>query len=268
MYRVLVIGDAHVDEHQDLRRFRALGLKIVAERPTHIVIIGDFLSFNCLSEWDRNKRAKMENLRYQLEIEAGNKALDLMLGPLRELQAQQKKQKKAQYEPVLVYVEGNHEDRLTRYIDHDPTFQGWVGLVKDLKLNERGFHFVPWKGVYELAGISFTHIPIGGNGKPIGNPAVCRKALSLFAGSVVFGHTHTLDHSAEHRHGSPHLNQALSVGCFFEHVDDYAKGSKTDYWRGVVDLTIYHHNRFDYRTTSMSRLLKEYETPRTEAACK
>lgn len=241
MPRVLVVGDAHVDETQDLRRFAALGRKIREEQPDRVVIIGDFLSMNCLSEWDRNKRKKLENLRYKKETDAGNKALDL-----------------AGLRPGDEYIEGNHEDRLTRYLDGDPTFEGMADIQKDLHLKDRGILWTPYKKVLDIEGVSFTHIPINAGGKAIGNPNVATKALKMFGGSVVFGHTHTLDHAAEHRHGSPHLNQALSVGCFFEHIDDYAVGSMTNYWRGLVDLNIYHRNRFDIRTTSMSQLLQMY----------
>ena len=143
-------------------------------------------------------------------------------------------------------------------MDTDPTFLGTVSIERDLKLVERGYIVVPYKDVYYVNGVGFTHCPISGMGRSISNPTVTQKALKLFAHSVVFGHTHTLDHSAEHRHGAPHLNQALCVGCFFEHVDDYAVGSKTDYWRGLVDLNIYSPNRFDFATTSMARLYAQY----------
>lgn len=241
MPRVLVVGDAHVDEHQSLSRFDVLGNKIRADAPDYVVIIGDFLSLNCLSEWDKNKRAKMENRRYHLEMDAGNEALDRA-----GLDGSQPTN--------VVYLGGNHEDREDRYFDQDPTFEGATNLVSSLKLKERKIKFVPYRQVYTLGGVSFIHIPLASNGKPIGNPNVCQKALKLFHNSVVFGHTHTLDHAAEHRHGSPHLNQALAVGCFFEHVDDYAKGSMTNYWRGLVDMDIYSPNRFDFKTCSMRQL--------------
>jgi predicted phosphodiesterase len=242
--RILVVGDAHVDEHQSLRRFK-LANKLIKERePDAVIIIGDFLSMNCLSEWDRNKRATMEGKRYANEINAGNRALDWMLDGTKV--------------KILHYVEGNHENRVPRYLDVDPTFEGHVGIPQDLDLKSRGFVWTPYKQVRTLGGISFTHIPCSGNGKAIGNPNVAQKALKLFHNSVVFGHTHTLDHAAEHRHGSPHLNQALSVGCFFEHVDEYAVGSKTDYWRGLVLLDNYKPNRFDYETFALGRLEREY----------
>lgn len=243
--RVLVIGDAHTEPGQDLRRFKALKNFIKAEEPDYVVTIGDFTSMDALSEWDRNKRKKMENRRYKADINVANKALDIMDSTLFS-------------DTDFIYLEGNHEFRLDRYLDQDPTFEGMHNIEQDLKLKERGIVYVPYKENYDISGVSFTHIPINGIGKPIGNPAVARKALSLYHNSVVFGHTHTLDHCAEHRQNAPHLNQALSVGCFFEHVEDYALGSKTDYWRGIVMLDIYHRNRFDFQTTSLSNLLKKH----------
>lgn len=203
---------------------------------------------DCLSEWDKNKRKKMENRRYELEISAGNNALDMLLRDYKLMDPK----------PKLVYVKGNHENRLDRYLDYDPTFEGHVSIEKDLYLKERGFTVVEYKDNYNVNGVSFTHIPITGIGKPIGNPNVARKALQLYHNSVVFGHTHTLDHGAEHRQNAPHLNQALCVGCFFEHVDDYAVGSKTDYWRGLVTVNMAGPNRFDIETISLSKLLKDY----------
>lgn len=243
--RLLIVGDAHVDETQSLRRFKLANKLIKAEEPDGIIIIGDFLSMNCLSEWDRNKRMKMEGKRYGNEISAGNRALDMMLDGTKC--------------SSIRYIEGNHEDRLTRYFDTDPSFEGWNSIPQDLALRSRGILWTPYKEVYTAHGISFTHIPTSGNGKPIGNPNVAQKALKLFHNSVVFGHTHTLDHAAEHRHGSPHLNQALSVGCFFEHVDEYAVGSKTDYWRGLVILDCYKPNRFDVETFALGRLERMFK---------
>lgn len=242
--KVLVIGDAHVAPHQDLRRFKALGNYIRTHNPEYVISIGDFLTLDSLSDWDRNKSGKMEGRRYSADIEAGNHALDYIDA--------------ATDKTIKIYLKGNHENRLDRYLDHNPIAKGSMSIEKDLRLKSRGWKVVEYKDDYVLSGVRFTHIPISGGGKPIGNPGVTRKALALYNSSVVFGHTHTLDHSAEHRRGGPHLNQALCVGCFFEHIDEYAKGSKTDYWRGVVELNIYHNNRFDITTTSMSNLLRNY----------
>lgn len=240
--RALVIGDSHVDDNQKLTRFKALNSVIRhTEGLTHVISIGDFLSLNALSGWDRNKRLLLENRRYSSEIRAGNEALSLL-------------QKGVDKKLVWVYIEGNHENRATRYCEEFPEMEGTVDVRRNLNLDDRGFLWVPYKEAYNLNGVSFTHIPINGMGKPIGNPNVAHKALQLYGNSVVFGHTHTLDHAGLHRKNSPHLQQALSVGCFFEHVEEYAKGSMTNFWRGIVLLDLYSRNRFDINTMSMRRI--------------
>jgi hypothetical protein len=262
--RAIVVGDAHTDDSQQgsaLERFDALGNKIAEEQPDYIILIGDFMSMKCLSPWEKNKRKKMEGLRYDKEVVVANEALDRMQRPTWELQERQRAAKKRVYQPTWVYIEGNHEYWLTLYFEYDPTFSTSHSVPKDLKLDERGFVWVPYKEHYEIDGVAFTHVPIQGNGKPVGNPNVCQKALKLYSCSVVFGHTHTLNVDGEHRHRAAHLNQALCVGCFFEHVDDYAKGSRTDYWRGIVDLDIYSTNRFKFTCTPMSLLKQEYLYP-------
>jgi predicted phosphodiesterase len=244
--KILVIGDSHVDENQKLDRFECLNKVLKStEGITHVISIGDFLSLNALSGWDRSKRLLMENRRYSHEVEAGRDALSALQDGLDQSDIE------------WVYIEGNHENRATRYCEEYPEMFGTVDVPSALTLDERGWKWVPYKQNYNLNGVSFTHIPINGAGKAIGNPNVAHKALQVYANSVVFGHTHTLDIAGLHRQNAPHLNQALSVGCFFEHIDEYAKGSMTNYWRGVVLLDMYSRNRFDISTLSM-RQVKAY----------
>lgn len=249
----LVIGDAHTDpsqlKHDGLRRFKWLN-HLILNRPEikRLIIMGDFLSMTSLSHWDRNKRRKIEGKRYVQDIEAGNVALNLLLDRL----------------PIdieRVYVMGNHEDWFEQYLDMDPTFEGLHDLIVDLDLSVRGFRVVPYKEDYKHKGVSFTHIPIQTNGKPIGGKNATSKALELYSNSVVFGHTHNFDVAGLHRKNSASYQQAINCGCFFEHIDDYAKGSATNYWRGVLLLNHYDHNRVDISEQwSMGRLRKYYES--------
>lgn len=247
--KVLVIGDAHVEQGQDLKRFKALGKYIKDEQPTHIVNIGDFMSVDAFSAWDRNKRLLMEGKRYELECDAANRAMDYIDEAVASV---------PRYKPVHIDIEGNHEDRVTRYVEENPELQGTLEVPVKLNLKGRGHVWAPYKSDYNINGVSFTHVPILGNGKGIGRPNICEKALKLYHNSVVFGHDHGLYHAMEHRHGAPHLNQALSVGCFFEDTAHYAIGSKTDYWKGLIMLDVYSPNRFDFSTIAMSSLYRQY----------
>lgn len=245
----LVIGDAHTDPGQNLRRFRWLN-HLIKQRSDikRLIIIGDFLSFSSLSHWDKDKRKKMELKRYEKDIFAANQALDILLDGI---------------DPSieLIYVKGNHEEWLDRYLDIHPTFHGHVGLEKDLKLYERGFTVIDYKDDWKYKGVSFTHVPIMESGKPVGGESATTKALAVYSNSVVFGHTHRFDVACIHRKNSPSLQQAINVGCFFEHVDDYAQGSMTNYWRGVLLLNHYDYNRVDIEEQwSMGRLKRFYDS--------
>ena len=258
----LVIGDSHVTDGQDLGRFEALGYWIEENQPETILSIGDFLDVKSLSAWDMNKRLLMEGRRYAKEIEAGNEALDLLQGPTYVLQEQQREGKRKLYKPKWIYIEGNHEWRIGRYIEQHPELEGHIDYIKELKLKERGFIHIPYKEYYLHNGIAFTHVPISGNGSPRSGSIYnqLNYALAEHQTSIVWGHTHKLAIAGIHRHGSEHYNQAMSVGCFFEHMDEYAKGASTNYWRGIVILYHYEDNRFDIETMALSRLKREYLT--------
>jgi len=243
----LCVGDAHVEPGQNLRRFSALGRLTRDVSPDRIVLMGDFGSFDSLSAWDRDKRRKMEGRRYIRDCESVRTALTLM---------ESSAGKKMWTGTHRIFLEGNHEDRVTRYLNTDPTFEGSVGVHKDCFAD---WQWVPFKSEFRHNGVSFTHIPHNEAGKAIGGKDVCSKALGIYHNSVVFGHTHQLAVGCVHRHNAPHLNQAVNVGCFFEHVAEYAQGSVTSYWRGVVVLKHTSWNRVDVETISMSRLKSEYK---------
>lgn len=249
----LVVGDAHIDPSQlkndGLRRFRWLNGLVIDKEPDRIILMGDFTSFSSLSAWDKDKRRKIEGRRYEKDIEAANQALDILLGGVGY----------SSKKPIeFIFIKGNHEEWLDRYIDIDPTFDGLHSVEKDMKLEERGFKVIPYKSDYIHKGMSFTHVPIQANGKPVGGKYATNKALEVYSNSVCFGHTHNFDVAAIHRKNSTSLQQAINCGCFFEHVDDYAQGSMTNYWRGVLLLDHYDNNRADIEQWSMGRLKRVY----------
>lgn len=243
--KVLVVGDAHVQQGQNLTRFSYLGKMIQSIVPDQVIMIGDFLDLDSLSAWDKDKRKLMEGRRYAKEIDAGQRALDIFSKSYKGIR--------------FSYLEGNHEERLNRYTEQHAELDGAISIQHDLKLTERGISFVPYKEHLTLEGVEFTHIPIAGNGRPISGNNICEKVLSLYNNSIVFGHTHLLRTACGYRHGSKHLQQVLNAGCFFEHHPHYIQGAPSNYWRGIVVLDIYQPGRFDIQTFSygnMKRLFK------------
>ena len=258
----LVIGDSHVEANEDLRRFDALGNFIVDKLPDNIVQIGDFLSLDSLSNWDLNKRAKMEGRRFSAELKAGRKAVDKIMKPMDKLQESQRKNRKKIYTPNLISFMGNHEDRWYRYLDTHPELIDVVDVYKAVGFEKYGWRKVNYREYLELEGVFFTHVPMNGVNKPISGLTVMRQAAQSHAKSVVFGHIHRLAMETNTRHGDEgHQIMAVNVGCFFEGIPEYAKGSITskDWWKGLVMLEHYAPGKFDIQTYNLERLLEVYE---------
>lgn len=240
----LVVGDTHIAPDQNLSRATILGKAIADIKPARVVFIGDLLTFDSLSAWDHDKRKKMEGRRYQKDIDSGRRFLDLMYKAMGNAS------------PDFVLTEGNHEDRLWRYLDIDPIFAEKADYAVDLEID--WWDIVPYKEYWYHKGVGFTHVPINGMGRPVTGDNACKSSVMLCNHSVIFGHTHKLSYSSLHRHGSRHLTQALNVGCYFEHIDEYAAGSMHSYWRGLVVIDHFNTGEFNYSPVRLSKLKKVY----------
>jgi hypothetical protein len=188
---------------------------------------------------------KMEGRRYQKDIEAGLNFLNLMWSEIEDPK---------KYEWIM--TEGNHETRLWRYLEHDPTFAGAVDYKVELGIED--WNIISYAEYYKHKGIYFTHIPFN-KSRPIGGKYAVHRALEFHQHSSVFGHTHELQVAGLHRMGAAHLNQALNVGCYFEHEEDYAKGTVSNYWRGIILIDHYKHGRFGWNPISMGKMRQMYE---------
>lgn len=257
-----VIGDAHVKVGDtELYRFRLAGKHQLANKPDYIVIGGDFMSMECVSAWDKSKRKLMEGRRYKSEMEYGNKALDELMKPINDYNKQQRKNKGKQYKPTIIYLEGNHCDRLNRYLEYDPTFQDFINIPKDLNLEGRGIQWVPYREYYFIGKTGFTHIPfnsmkpISGSGLTV---SVAKKCLQYCDFDVVFFHTHRFE-IAHSTGASGERRMAVNGGCLLHSEgEDYAKGCTSDWWRGLVDFKIVDGKMASVQATEISLLESMY----------
>lgn len=255
----LVVPDAHVKPNESLERFSKLGDMIIDRKPSNIVLMGDFVTLESLSAWDLGKAGKMEGKRYSEDTKAGIQAIDLMLSPLRRLQARQRKNKEELYEPRIVYIMGNHEDRLARYVSTKPELAEHLEMGKDLQLEDSGFtDVIPYRSFIEIEGVLFTHAVMNAANLAIGGKTALATIAQSVSKSVVIGHLHRLETVNITRHGADDITQIVSAGCFFEGVEDYADGGLNAYWRGVLLLNHYKPGRFDIESISIDRLMELY----------
>jgi len=192
---VLIVADAHRPYHSpvwwDLLMQVGRWLK-----PQHLVVIGDFADFYAVSDHDKDPdRAN----RMDAELADVDRGLD----ELDSLGARDK-----------LYIEGNHEDRLRRYLMKNPALARIVSTERLLRLKERGWEFVPYKRHAARGAVHFTH-DVGAAGRN----AVFR-ALDVYGHSVVSGHTHRLAYIVEGSAiGECKLSATFGWGGDVEQVD-------------------------------------------------
>jgi hypothetical protein len=165
----LGIPDAHSPYHSRVKMRFALRC-IEASQPDWIFIYGDFADFYTVSFHDRSP-GRVSRLADELEV-----TCEL----LRAIE-------KAAPNAKRVFIEGNHEYRLSRYVmKHAAALQGLRGLSLDemLGLSENGWRFVPYREMIIFGGVGISH-----DFEHAGVNASRASMLSMMS-SVSNGHTH------------------------------------------------------------------------------
>src|SRR5439155_7578217 len=86
-----------------------------------------------------------------------------------------------------IYLAGNHEDRLRRYCqDKAPELYAFNDVQKYLRLDQRGWKYIPYKASMKIGRINLAH-DVGSSTR-----YSVYKTLDTFQASIVTGHTHRL----------------------------------------------------------------------------
>lgn len=243
----LVVGDPHTIPGESNRRFDWLGLLILHLQPDVVIVMGDLWDMSSLCSYDHGTKG-FEGRRYKADIEVGLDAVRRMLEPTR---AAKKKL------PRIVFIMGNHENRIVRAVDKDPILEGVIGL-EDLKLEKQGFEVIPYLEIIEIDGVCYSHYFTSGvKSMPISGVNPAHALNSKKHQSCIQGHVHTKS-SSEHAQANGRKIQSMVVGCFFEHDMDWAGPANAMYWRGVVILRDVVDGMYDEEWVSMNQLQRLY----------
>jgi len=172
--KALIIPDCHIP-YEDKRAYELMLNVAIDVDPDEIVILGDYADFYAVNS--HGKDAAVANGVLQDEVHE----VVLRLAELNKLFPKAKK----------VYIEGNHEYRLARYINSKcPDLYGVVDIESILELKILGYEFVPYgpnqKHHVMDSKLIARHEPLAG-GKHVAQNTV-EKAMH----SVIFGHTHRI----------------------------------------------------------------------------
>lgn len=248
---ILVIADTQCKEGQEWPHLAALGSLIVKQRPDVVVHIGDHWDMPSLSSYDIGTK-KAEGRRVYQDIAAGNAAMDVLLHDLRKLQAKQRIQKIKVYRPRLVFLVGNHEERIMRHVNANPELAGFLDY-SHLALADWEVH--EFLKPVDIEGILFAHYFYQPNtGRPIGGAIANR--LNKIKESFVAGHEQTKLHDRHYTHNR--VLTGLVAGAFYLHDEEYKGFQGNDHWRGCNML--HNASEGDYRLEELpiNYIMDEY----------
>ncbi len=184
---------------------------IVDYEPNELVYMGDQLSLDCISSWNRTKPLLKEGQRL---VDDYRKFDEEILQWHEDITDEDTRR---------VFMIGNHEERVQWYIERNPELEGIVDIDYSLKLTERGYKVVPFNEVHKVGKLSVIH-------GYYWNVYHAAKTLAAFEGNVVYAHVHNPQMYAKvspiDRKG---YHTATSLPCLCNIKPDYKKNSP-NFW--------------------------------------
>jgi len=251
---IIYIPDMQQKPGVDPSFLRAVGNYIVAKKPDIIVNAGDFWDMPSLSSYDKGKKAS-HGRTVLADIEAGHRAMEIMLEPLYELQTRQAQNKKKVYQPRMLYLMGNHEERILRHIESNPELDGFLSL-DDLRLESYGWEVIPFLDTASINGVLFSHFfynPM--TGRPFSGSIENR--LNKIKCSFVQGHVQGLQIGTTFRPDGSQL-WGIVAGSGYEHEEGYIGPQANDHWRGILHFYNVLDGDMGHKTIALKWLKENY----------
>jgi len=209
--KILFIPDTHVPYHH--HKAFDLAVKVAeAFKPDYLVILGDFADFYGVSSHDRSPERKLNIL------EEGKEA--------RECLTRLAEASGAKYR---IFISGNHEYRLRRYIwSSAPALHGIASVQDILKLRlQPTWEFIPYRQYIMIGKLMVTH-DLGSGGMN------AHRAGLKHAGSgksLVIGHTHRMA-TETIQDTTGQISQTSMFGWLGDRdqIDPYLHKAQTHHW--------------------------------------
>lgn len=253
--RHLIIPDTQCRPGVPLEHLRWLGKYIAHKQPEVIVHLGDHYDMPSLSSYDKGKKS-FQGRRYQADIAAGNRGMDLLMAPIHDLNDKRRRDKKALYKPRQVFLLGNHEERIDRAIQLEPELlDGTIGY-EHFNLKQHGWEVHDFLEPVAIDGITYSHYFYNPRtGRPYGG--MISTMIKQVGYSFTQGHRQGKE-IGEIQRSNGRIDRGLIVGSFYQHDEEYAGPQGNEYWRGVIMKHEVKDGNYDLMEVSLDFLRRRY----------
>ena len=215
-----------------------------------VVHLGDHWDMPSLSSYDRGKKA-MEGRRYVEDIEAGNRAWQLLTDPIREAM------ERSDWKPDLHFLLGNHEDRITRAAESDAQLDGLLSLDQLAASQDEDWTVHDFLEPVTIDGVVYAHYfynPM--TGRPYAGENI-QLRLKTLGHSFTMGHQQTMQIGMRYVNGVQQLG--LVAGACYQHDEDYKGPQANAHWRGIIVKHNVENGSYDPMVIKLDYLCRRFE---------
>lgn len=196
-------------------------LKFVEDfKPDTLLLVGDQLEVGSISRHNQGKPRLVEGMRLTDDMDALNKYI---LSPTDNMPFLKKR----------LWFKGNHENRVDRYLDENPSCENLIEPEVYLNLAKRGWTLVDEEVPYAIGKLHFVHghsLFVNGGGT---NPAA--KLAYYYRRNIRAGHLHTYAVATDVTPADRHdYHTAIIVPAMSAATPDYMKNRPSNFQQGFL----------------------------------
>jgi hypothetical protein len=208
--KTVLLPDIH-HPHINERGMEAVNQFIFDYDPDELVYMGDQLSLDCISWWNRRKPLLKEGRRLMTNYDDFDKEiLKVHENITRE-------------ETRRTFMIGNHERRIDTYVEENPELEGFIDVCRYLELGERGYKIIPFNGIHKVGKLNVIH-------GYYWNMYHAKKTVDVFEGNVVYAHVHNPQmYTKISPIDKKEYHMATCLPCLCNIKPDYGKNAP-NYW--------------------------------------
>lgn len=211
--KTILLPDIH-HPHVDQRTMNTVNEFIFDYDPDELVYMGDQMSLDCISFWNKKKPLLKEGQR--LIKDYNNFDNDIL------------KVHENITRPDIrrTFLIGNHEYRVDTYVEENPEVEDLIDITSYLNLYERGYTVIPFNGVHRVGKLYVIH----GRYWPMHH---AKKHADEFEGNVAYAHVHNPQmHTKISPVDEKGYHMATSLPCLCNIKPDYKKNAPTHWVNG------------------------------------
>lgn len=192
-------------------------------KPDKLFILGDYIDCYSISRFDRNPE-RITNL--QSEFNQGKE----ILWQIRDI-----------IDGEIIFIAGNHEDRLRKFLWNNPVLNGCISLEDKLNFNNLDIKFYEYgKNFIYKDKLIYTH----GNKVNKYSAYTAKNLLDDLGLSVISGHTHRLGMHYKTDYGGAKVGVENGCLCNFDNAMEWFRKETIDWQRGISVIK-WHEDRFN-----------------------